>query len=436
MIMLFFLLSLALANPEYQIGVEALQNKDFSRAETHLNNCIRANPQNIECYWELGWAYWMQGKWSDVVVSWKKVQKLDPKHKEVAIYLPQATDQAKLLSLMEQKKNIAPPSFDTREDSSLRLRAVGDMMIGTSFPKGYLPPSGGKNTFTEVAGELIDADITFGNLEGPLCDSGKTNKCKKSKNCYAFRSPTKYNQIFKEAGFDILSTANNHANDFGRSCLLETEKSLDAVGIKHSGRPGDIASTTINGLRIAMIAFHTARSAHYINDHDTAKILVSNLSADHDIVIVSFHGGAEGSKALHLPKGRETFYGENRGSLREFARDVIDSGADLVLGHGPHVLRGMEVYNDRLVVYSMGNFATYGRFSLTGNKGIGVIVEVNMDSKGTFLGGKLISTKLIGKGTPILDPENKAMDLIRKLSSDDFDGTGILVAQDGTIQKP
>ena len=84
----------------------------------------------------------------------------------------------------------------------------------------------------------------------------------------------------------------------------------------------------------------------------------------------------------------------------------------------------------------MGNFATYGRFSLSGNKGIGVIVEVNMDSKGEFLGGKLIPTKLINRGFPALDPEKKAIDLIRKLSSDDFDGTGILVAQDGTLQKP
>ena len=430
------LFTLVFANPEYEIGVEALTNKDYIRAETHLKNCVQANPQNAECHWELGWAYWMQGKWPQVVSSWKEVQELDPQRKELSTYLPQAADQAKLLELMKQKKNTAPTTFNTREDASLRLRAVGDMMIGTTFPKGYLPPNEGRDMFSNVADKLIDADLTFGNLEGPLCDSGKTNKCKKSKNCYAFRSPTKYKQIYKEAGFDFLSTANNHANDFGRACLLETEKSLDEVGIKHSGRPGDVASTVVNGIRVGMIAFHTARSAHYINDHETAKKLVTNLATNHDIVIVSFHGGAEGNKALHLPKGRETFYGEDRGHLRVFARDVIDAGADLVLGHGPHVLRGMEVYKDRLVVYSMGNFATYGRFSLSGNKGIGVIVEVNMDSKGEFLGGKLIPTKLVDRGIPTLDPQNKAIDLIRKLSSDDFDNTGVLVAQDGTLQKP
>ena len=180
--MIFSLFSFAFANPEYQIGVEALKNKDYPRAETHLINCVQADPQNTSCYWELGWAYWMQGKWPEVVESWKKVKVLDPTHKEVAVYLPQATDQAKLLSLMEQKKNTAPVSFDTREDASIRLRAVGDMMIGTSFPKGYLPPNGGKDTFKEVAAQLIDADITFGNLEGPLCDTGKTTKCKTREN--------------------------------------------------------------------------------------------------------------------------------------------------------------------------------------------------------------------------------------------------------------
>ena len=152
---------------------------------------------------------------------------------------------------------------------------------------------------------LKDADITFGNLEGPLCDSGKSSKCRKSKNCYAFRSPTSYKDVYKDAGFDLVSTANNHSNDFGRDCLLKTEESLDEVGIHHSGRPGDIAYMQVNGLSIAMIAFHTSRAGHYINDHDTAKKLVKKLNETNDIVIVSFHGGAEGAKAIHLPKGRE-----------------------------------------------------------------------------------------------------------------------------------
>ena len=183
-----------------------------------------------------------------------------------------------------------------------------------------------------------------------------------------------------------------------------------------------------------MIAFHTSRSGHYLNDHETAKKLVQSQAATHDIVIVSFHGGAEGAKAIHTPNGSETFYGENRGDLRTFSRVVIDAGADLVLGHGPHVLRGMEVYNDRLIAYSLGNFATYGRFSLSGNKGLGVILETTLDSEGKFIEGKLIPTKQTGKGIPNIDIDQKAINLIRTLSTDDFPKTHIKIAQDGSIK--
>ena len=97
----------------------------------------------------------MQGKWPQVVSSWKQVQELDPQHKDLATYLPQATDQAKLLELMKQKKDTALTTFDTREDASLRhTLLVGDMMIGTTFPKGYLPPNEGKDMFSNVQTSL------------------------------------------------------------------------------------------------------------------------------------------------------------------------------------------------------------------------------------------------------------------------------------------
>jgi len=150
-------------------------------------------------------------------------------------------------------------------------------------------------------------------------------------------------------------------------------------------------------------------------------------------VIVSFHGGAEGRAAIHVPYGTETFFGENRGDLRTFSHAVVDAGADLVLGHGPHVLRGMELYKDRLIAYSLGNFATYGRFNLSGNSGLGVILEVNMDPAGGFISGQLFPTRQIGQGIPTKDTQGRAIDLIRTLSHQDFPEYGIQVAQDGTI---
>jgi len=172
-----------------------------------------------------------------------------------------------------------------------------------------------------------------------------------------------------------------------------------------------------------------------VNDHEKAALLVKAVDKEHDLVVVSFHGGAEGSKALHVPDGREKFYGEDRGHLREFTHIVVDAGADLVLGHGPHVLRGMEVYNDRLIAYSLGNFATYGRFNLSGNLGVGAVLEVVMDADGRFVTGKVLPTKQEGEGVAVQDAGGKAIDLIRMLSADDFPGTAVKVAQDGGLAR-
>ena len=105
-------------------------------------------------------------------------------------------------------------------------------------------------------------------------------------------------------------------------------------------------------------------------------------------VIVSFHGGAEGLQALHTPNKAELFMNENRGDVRRFAHAVVDAGADIVLGSGPHVVRGMEIYKDRLIAYSLGNFATYRAFNIWGFNGIGLILEADMDDTGRFISGK------------------------------------------------
>ena len=113
-----------------------------------------------------------------------------------------------------------------------------------------------------------------------------------------------------------------------------------------------------------------------INDHKNAISLVQKLDSLCDIVIVSFHGGAEGANHTHITRNNEIFLGENRGNPYKFSRDVIDAGADIVFGHGPHVTRAIDIYKDRFIAYSLGNFATYGRFNLNGVSGIAPIVKV------------------------------------------------------------
>ena len=126
-----------------------------------------------------------------------------------------------------------------RTKDTLTIIAVGDVMIGSGFPAGYLPKDDAVNSFKYVK-PYLKGDIVFGNLEGVILDSGDSEKCKsgdleKCKDteespCYVFRMPNRYGKIIKEAGFNLMSTANNHANDFGEKGRRNTAKILDKVG--------------------------------------------------------------------------------------------------------------------------------------------------------------------------------------------------------------
>ncbi len=444
MLKLALLVALTLATEKptatpFEAGVAALKAKQADRAIELLSKAAAADPRCVDCRWELGWAHYLKADWARVVELWEEVKRLNPRHPEVDRHLPAARAYLKAERAAASAASSAPATIEepaAKPGRRVRIRAVGDIMLGTLFPEGYLPPEDGAGLLEDVGPWLRDADLTFANLEGPLCDEGETKKCRpnaKPGSCYAFRSPTRYGAHLKRAGIDMVSTANNHAEDFGVPCRIETEATLDKLGIAYSGRPGTVASLSHDGLKIAMIGFHSSRSGHYLNDHDSAAALVAGLAAEHDLVIVSFHGGAEGSRALHVPEGGETFYGEDRGDLRVFSHRVVDAGADLVIGHGPHVLRGMEIYRDRLIAYSLGNFATYGRFNLSGYLGVGAVLEVELDSRGHFVAGKLLPTRQDGKGVAVRDPAGKAIGLVRRLSKQDFPKHGVVVAKDGSI---
>lgn len=424
------------ADQHLEQGTAALRAKDAPLAIAHLSACVKKEPNRVDCNWELGWAHYLASEWEEVIAVWETVQRLDPRHEDVERRLGDARNQLELRRKLDAMAKQAPSKVEARPppDVSLRLRAVGDVMLGTDFPEGYMPPEDGALMLAGVKDWLTDADLTFINLEGPLCDNPKpSDKCRRSKNCYAFRTPTRYVKYLVETGVDLASTANNHSGDFGEECRRETEAALDGVNIKWSGAPGTIASMEKNGLKIAMVAFHTSVATNNVNDHATAAALVKAADLNHDLVIVSFHGGAEGAKATNVPNGREVFFGEDRGDLRTFTHLVIDAGADLVLGHGPHVLRAMELYNDRLIAYSLGNFATYGRFSLGGALGIGAVLEVVMDGEGRFVSGKVLPTRQAGKGVPEKDPNGTAIKYIRLLSEEDFPTTGVIVDAEGNL---
>ena len=329
---------------------------------------------------------------------------------------------------------VVPVKPVQRAPARISIAAVGDMMIGTDYPENHLPDDDGVGFLAAVTPWLWSADVTFGNLEGVLVDGGEPGKqCSNPKACYLFRSPSRYAYHYRAAGFDVLSLANNHARDFGEEGRTATMQTLTAAGIHHSGREGDFASFEVGDLRIAVLAYAVTKNSNMLLDYALSERTVRDYAATHDIVIVSFHGGAEGRDVTRLPFAEEEYYGEPRGDVVRFARMVVDAGADLVIGHGPHVVRAMERYNDRLIAYSLGNFATYYGISVTGIKGIAPILIATLDEEGRFVEGEIISTRQVRPAGPSLDPEGRALKMIRGLSNEDFGNPGLTFHSDGRV---
>jgi hypothetical protein len=328
-----------------------------------------------------------------------------------------------------------PPS----RNDEIVVTAVGDVMLGTTFPdESTLPPNDGTDLLTEVTPFLKRGDVVYGNLEGPIVDGGDSAKCrgKKIGTCFAFRVPTRYGKYVKDAGFTALGLANNHAMDFGFEGRTSSRQVLDAMQIAHTGEMGDIARLTVRGKKITIIAFATYQGAMNFLDLDASLQIIRAAKAESDLVIVGFHGGAEGATHQHVLEGDETFLGEDRGDLRRFTHAAIDAGADLLLGSGPHVVRAMEIYKRKLIAYSLGNFATYGPFNLSAENGLTMVLEAHLASDGTFLRGQAYAVKQEKPGGPKLDPENKILPVLRALSNTDFPQTAIVVGPQGELWLP
>ena len=317
---------------------------------------------------------------------------------------------------------------------NLKVAAVGDIMLGSDFPKHRLPADD-VSLLTPVAEVLRSADITFGNLEGVLQDGGEPVKhCNNPASCYLFRTPARYAEHLKEAGFVVMSLANNHARDFGEQGRDSSMANLQQMGIAHTGRDGDYASLTVNGLRVGVIAFAPYQGSNNMLDEEEARRRVEMLDAEHDIVIVSFHGGAEGANSTRIPFDREIYHGEDRGDVVEFARMAVDAGADLVLGHGPHVPRALELYQERLIAYSLGNFATYWGINISGVNGLAPILNAELSAEGKFLDGRIVSARQMRPGGTVPDEKHAAARMIRELTLSDFPHTPLDIDQRGNIR--
>lgn len=308
--------------------------------------------------------------------------------------------------------------------------AAGDVMMGT-IGLGLNPDiqrhtDVAKLIGTGLAAVFRHADVAFANLEGPLY-GGPAASPKDCTNCYAFHSPPYYADTLASLGLDVVSLANNHSGDYGEAGRESTMSELRAHGIAYAGldRDGARAASLIlpGGRRIAVTAFAPNAGTLNLNDIPGAQALIRDLRKTHDLVIVSFHGGAEGWAHVHVPKGDEVFYGEDRGNVERFAHAAIDAGADLVIGQGPHVPRAVEIYRGHLIAYSLGNFWTYMGVNSYAVSGLGPVLEAWLAPDGTIAGFALHSTRQAGLGVPYLDPLQEAERYTLYLTRSDFPDT-------------
>ena len=319
---------------------------------------------------------------------------------------------------------------------TIQITAVGDIMLGSAFPsKINLPSDDAIGSFAAV-NSFLKGDIIFGNLEGCFLNTGNSNKCKglNPNSCYAFRMPDRYAGIFQKAGFNVLSVANNHVGDFDAKGRKNTTEILDSLQINYAGQlDKPFAIFEKDKVKYAFCAFAPNENTVSINNIDSAKMLISALKKQVDIVIVSFHGGAEGSSHEHVTRQTEIFYKEIRGNVYAFSHGVIDAGADVVLGHGPHVTRAVEVYKNKFIAYSLGNFCTYGMFNLKGPNGFAPLLQLKINREGNFLSAKIISIKQDKINRLQIDPTFAAFKRMKYLTDLDFKNHNLVFSNNSEI---
>ncbi|NJR38102.1 MAG: CapA family protein [Leptolyngbyaceae cyanobacterium CSU_1_4] len=315
----------------------------------------------------------------------------------------------------------------------ISIKAVGDIVPGTNFPSDRLPEGDGQYLFADVKRFLGGADILFGNFESTLTDYPYVAKDISQGMTFAFRSPPAFANVLKHTGFNVLSVANNHSFDFSDQGFADTVTNIEQAGIKAIGQKGKISYVETKGVTIAFIGFSYLPDHNFMGDLEAAKALVDQAKQQAKIIVISVHQGAEGSDAIHTYNQSESFFGEDRGNSVEFARTMIDQGASLVLGHGPHVLRSLELYKSRLIAYSLGNFVGYRTLSSDGVLGNSMILQVKMNREGKFVFGKIIPVTLDTNGIPYIDNKFTSVSMVRNLVESDFSVTPILIEENGEI---
>jgi hypothetical protein len=293
------------------------------------------------------------------------------------------------------------------------------------------------SVFAGIRSYLHDADLVVGNLEGTLTNGGSPKCTSGAENgCFTFRGSPGWAPTLRNAGFTVLNVANNHALDYGAQGRHDTLAALQRAGLLEQGLPGQVLEVSLRGIRIALIGCAPYPWSQSLLDVDGTARLVRAASRRSDVVVVYMHAGAEGSDADHVVDAEESYLGERRGNSRAFAHALIDAGADLVFGSGPHVVRGVEWYRHRLIAYSLGNLAGTHTLSTDGSLGTSALLRAKLDARGDLLAASMIPLRLSAGGTPLPDAANAVVARVRELSHADFGANAIRISPAGRLAPP
>lgn len=327
-----------------------------------------------------------------------------------------------LQSLLSSRHDTLPAK---RLNAPLQICSGGDVLLGTNigFPTLRLSPD---SVLAPLKPLVARADIVLLNIEGAIGSGPVASKCgPNSSHCFAFRMPPRAANALRRLNPQSIivgNIANNHALDAGEKGRLQTIKRLLDADITVTGQDTVPALVSLaSGDTVAFLGFHTSKDTPDARDTALVNRLVRRAATKWPLVIVTMHLGSEGLTRSRVRDHTEYFLTTDRGNPIAFAEAAVTAGAALVIGHGPHAVRGIE-WTDKgaLIAYSLGNLVTYGPFSMKNNANLGGVLCANINTAGRVQASRFISTVQDKAGLVRLDPLESAGWLVDKFSRRDL----------------